>query len=79
MRIAPDHYRRTSRECIDTIRGAMSHDEFVGFCIGNAIKYLSRYKYKGDAVGDLDKAVDYIRFVRDDIVLHQDGKGEITE
>lgn len=82
MRIAPEHYRRTSRECIDTIRGALTQEEFMGFCIGNALKYICRYRYKGDPVGDLNKAADYIGILKDEIVLTprgKHGKGEITE
>jgi len=32
------------------------------FCIGNAIKYLSRYKHKNNPSEDLKKAVWYIEY-----------------
>ena len=33
------------------------------FCIGNAIKYLSRYKHKGKPLQDLQKARWYLKWV----------------
>jgi Protein of unknwon function (DUF3310) len=35
--------------------------EHMGFCLGNAIKYVWRADLKGDAIEDLEKAVWYIR------------------
>jgi hypothetical protein len=33
----------------------------MGFCLGNAMKYIWRADLKGDAIEDLEKAVWYIR------------------
>jgi len=41
-------------ECIDVT-------ERLSFTIGNAVKYLWRADYKGDAIQDLQKAVWYIQ------------------
>ena len=35
--------------------------EHMGFCLGNAIKYVWRADLKGDAIEDLEKAIWYIR------------------
>lgn len=35
--------------------------EHMGFCLGNAMKYVWRADLKGDAIEDLEKAVWYIR------------------
>ena len=35
--------------------------EHMGFCLGNAVKYVWRADLKGDAIEDLEKAVWYIR------------------
>lgn len=53
--IDPDHYKQhpSGVECI-TIT------EHLGFCVGNAIKYLWRAGLKGDALDDLRKARWYI-------------------
>ena len=51
----PAHYNYGSIEVIDAIE---AWD--LGFHIGNAIKYLARYKQKGNPVEDLKKARWYI-------------------
>lgn len=47
----PEHYnsRAISYECIDIA-------QYQTFCTGNAIKYLWRYKDKGNPIEDLEKA-----------------------
>ena len=53
----PSHYTYGKIECIDYIR-----DKNFDFCLGNAIKYITRAGHKGDAVEDLEKAKQYIDF-----------------
>ena len=56
----PEHYNAGEVECIDGIEAATeSLSGFEGFCAGNAIKYLWRWKHKG-GVEDLEKAKWYI-------------------
>lgn len=56
----PEHYNAGAVECIDGIEAATeSLSGFEGFCAGNAIKYLWRWKHKG-GVEDLEKAKWYI-------------------
>ncbi|GAA4442998.1 DUF3310 domain-containing protein [Bremerella cremea] len=50
----PDHYNRGSMEVIDAIEGLG-----LGFCEGNALKYLARHPDKG-GVTDLMKAAWYV-------------------
>jgi hypothetical protein len=58
--INPNHYRQGDVECIDCIESATSNlTGFEGFCTGNAIKYLYRWKQKGGRQ-DLEKARYYI-------------------
>ena len=47
----PAHYTQhpSGIECIEVV-------EHLGFCVGNAIKYLWRAGLKGDAIEDLKKA-----------------------
>jgi len=52
----PAHYNDTSITALQVID---SWD--ANFNIGNAIKYIARYKKKGDPVTDLHKAIDYLR------------------
>ncbi len=51
----PAHYRShpSGIECIQVT-------EHMGFCLGNAIKYIWRADEKGKAVEDLEKAIWYI-------------------
>jgi len=52
----PQHYTAhpSGVECIQVV-------EHMGFCIGNAIKYLWRADLKGDAIEDLRKAAWYVQ------------------
>jgi len=56
----PPHYNYGGIEAIDAIRAACDGlNGFEGYCAGNAIKYLWRWKRK-NGVEDLHKAVWYI-------------------
>jgi len=55
----PDHYNTGS---IETIEYLDSLGVAEDFCIGNALKYLSRYKHK-NGKEDLEKAKWYIEWV----------------
>ena len=58
--INPAHYKdRTSIECIDNMRLIFGNQRVTDFCIVNAYKYLSRYKYK-NGNEDLKKAKWYL-------------------
>lgn len=58
--INPNHYKQGKVECIDCIESATSNlTGFEGFCTGNAIKYLYRWKRKG-GVTDLLKSQWYL-------------------
>jgi len=63
----PAHYNAGNIECIDAIEEAVKGlDGKEAFAIGNAIKYLWRWKRKGGKE-DLKKAVWYInRLINDD-------------
>lgn len=52
----PEHYNSGSMECIDAIKGMLTHDEYIGYLRGNALKYQWRCMYKGKPVEDLRKA-----------------------
>jgi hypothetical protein len=56
----PEHYNSGNIEVIDFIKSLDMHEDF---CVANAIKYLSRYKYKGNPVEDLKKAKWYIDYL----------------
>lgn len=53
----PTRYATASgREVIDLIRDSLSDEEFVAYCLGNAMKYRARAGKKGDAHLDFEKA-----------------------
>lgn len=58
------HYHISGREKqpIELMRLGLTDAEFEGYCIGNVIKYILRYKQKGGD-SDLYKAKEYIDFL----------------
>lgn len=58
------HYQITGREKqpIELMRLGLTYEEFQGYCIGNVMKYILRYKWK-DGESDLLKAKEYIDFL----------------
>ena len=57
---SPIHYRQSSTETIDLIKESMTTEEFHGYLKGACMKYMARYKYKGQPVQDLEKAQWYL-------------------
>lgn len=54
---AQKHY--VAKSPIEFMQTLMSKEMFVGFCIGNTVKYLMRAPFKGQLRSDLDKARQY--------------------
>lgn len=54
----PSHYIGNI-ETIDYIKDKLTQDQFVGYRIGNVIKYISRYQKK-NGLEDLKKAKVYL-------------------
>jgi hypothetical protein len=57
---SPAHYTDGGIETIDFIQAKLDDEQFYGYCLGNALKYLSRAGKKGDWREDLSKARWYI-------------------
>lgn len=55
----PSHYNNGDIEVIDYIKDKLGKDGYEAFCIGNVIKYISRYKFK-NGKEDLNKAMTYL-------------------
>lgn len=62
---SPSHYMRGGIETKDYIKAKLTPDEWVGFCRGNALKYLSRMGAKGSAAEDAKKARVYVDWIVD--------------
>ena len=56
----PKHYTSGKFETIDIIEDTLTVEEFKGFLAGNAIKYLSRARFKGGQE-DIEKCIWYLR------------------
>lgn len=56
----PSHYADTKIEVIKYIQDKLSSEQFEGYCVGNVLKYVSRYRKKG-GVEDLKKAEWYLK------------------
>ena len=57
---SPSHYKHGKKETIDVIRDCMTDDEYHGYLKGNVLKYVARYKFKGEPLQDLEKANWYL-------------------
>lgn len=62
----PPHYRTGGIEAIDYLQAKLTPDQFTGFCLGNALKYLSRAGKKGDFKTDVAKARWYLNKLLED-------------
>ena len=60
---SPKHYNQHGIEAIQAIEASMSLEEFKGYLKGNCLKYLWRYRYKGNPVEDLQKAQWYLNLL----------------
>lgn len=58
----PNHYTFGDIEVIDYIRDKLTDEEFRGYCEGNVLKYVSRWRHKG-GVEDLMKAEVYLKWM----------------
>ena len=52
----PKHYNQGKIEAIDFIE-----DQEFNFSVGNAVKYICRYRWKGTPVQDMEKAIWYLQ------------------
>lgn len=63
---SPNHYTQNGRETIENIRDTMSSEGYQGYCVGNVVKYLARYKFK-NGLEDVKKARKYIDFLLEEL------------
>lgn len=57
---SPAHYTEGGMETIEVLKAKLTTEQFYGFCIGNAIKYMTRAPHKGKLLEDLKKAQWYL-------------------
>jgi len=63
----PSHYNMLTIEAIDIIEMSMTKEEFLGYLKGNSLKYMIRYKHKGNPVEDLEKATWYLNKLKEKV------------
>lgn len=56
----PPHYNFGRVETIDYIEDCIGETGEIDYCLGNALKYLSRARYKGKMIEDIKKAIWYL-------------------
>lgn len=67
--IDSSYYIQNKQETIDVIYTTLNNDfkYFTSYCVGNIIKYISRFKYKysklNDQLTDIAKAQQYLKFI----------------
>ena len=67
----PNHYTQGKYEVIDYIEDKLSKEELQGYCVGNVLKYVSRFKHK-NRLEDLKKAEWYLNR----LIKNMEGKDE---
>lgn len=67
---SPSHYKQGERETIENIRDTMSSEGYQGYCVGNIVKCLSRYKFK-NGLEDVKKAKKYIEFLEEELMKQE--------
>lgn len=58
---SPAHYTAGGIETIDYIRAKLGEEGFRAYCLGNVLKYVSRYQHK-NGEEDLKKALKYMEW-----------------
>ena len=53
------HYKIGGIETIDYIEAKLTREQFIGYLVGNVVKYVSRFEYK-NGLEDLKKADWYL-------------------
>jgi len=58
------YYDAGGIELIDIIRAKLTPEQYQGFLLGNALKYLCRCNWKHDTIDrDIEKAMHYLRML----------------
>lgn len=62
------HYNQVNPEPIVVISSWLTDEQFIGFCLGSALKYLGRFNVKAEGKGgvkDIAKAIDYLEWMEE--------------
>ena len=56
----PPHYTVGGIETLEVISAKLTNDQYLGYLLGNVMKYVMRHNYKGKPTEDLKKAKFYL-------------------
>ena len=69
----PEYYNSNGLSPLQAFKnGLISQDEYVGFIKGNIVKYVIRCDKKGQLESDIDKAMVYLKLLRE---VYNENKG----
>ena len=57
------YYDAGDIETLDIIRAKLTPEQYTGYLLGNALKYLCRLNFKGSFDRDAEKAVNYTKWL----------------
>ena len=75
----PSHYCDGGIETIKFIEAKLTFEQFIGYCHGNALKYLSRSGKKGDREEDNEKAIVYLQWENERLRKEKELDGIVEE
>ena len=55
------YYNAGNIETLDIIKAKLTVEQYKGFCLGNAMKYICRAEHKGNYNRDIEKAIFYLK------------------
>jgi len=59
------YYDAGGIETLDIIKAKLTPEQYTGFLLGNAIKYLCRANWKGCLERDIEKAANYSKWLKE--------------
>ncbi len=62
-----NYYDAGGIEVLGIIKAKLTPEQFKGYLLGNAIKYLCRYNFKGRADRDAEKANNYVVWLKEEV------------
>ena len=64
--INSSYYDAGSIEVLDVIKAKLTHEQYLGYLLGNTIKYSLRCNFKGSMWRDLEKLINYSKWLAEE-------------
>jgi len=62
-----NYYDTGNIETIEIIKAKLTHEQYIGYLLGNVIKYASRLNFKGHKSRDSEKLSNYSKWLESEI------------